>query len=121
MLVLVLGACASCADLDRALVLQEYSDEKEAQRQQVIHSDAQTAQLLGLARTGRIEPAVRTAAELRGRFGEPVLIRPLRGNSAGEEWLYRYQTKYLVSPKVYIRIDPLGNIQGVRYEGSDRK
>ncbi len=112
-------SCVSCAEvqhLDEALTLQAYSQEQDSLAKDVGRRDALTKKLLELVRSGRAADEVKTTAELFRRFGEPVLIKKAIGSAAEDEWLYRYQVKYLSSPKVYVRVNSSGIIQAFRYE-----
>ncbi|MEI6437926.1 MAG: hypothetical protein WCO69_04155 [Candidatus Omnitrophota bacterium] len=118
-LILLAAACGlvSCSKLqyiDQAFAVKAYSDEQDAMARDVARRDAQFEQLLEMVRRGEATGAVKTAAQLEGRWGPPVLKRDAPGKGWAT-WLYRYQLKRQ-GAKVYVLIRPDGSIDGFHLE-----
>jgi hypothetical protein len=110
-------SCAVVGNLDEALTLKEYSDERDA-----IQADVQAAD----ARVDKLLTRVRSKASFEGydrnkfveEFGQPVLIKQIsRHDQEQESWLYRYAVDRGMTPKIYVFFKPDGTWDGLSAEG----
>ena len=104
-LVLVILTTASCAplqNLDQALALKAYSDEKDAQESFVKKHDAQFEALLKQAASADAFKKYKHQTGLIAEFGDPILCRSEQGLN---KCLYRRIVKPMQSPKVYFYFD----------------
>ena len=125
--VVVLCGCAKLAHLQELLTLKELSDEQDRLAEFVDKRDKKFEELLAAVKNQSIDQYQDKKSILK-RFGEPVLSRPVQEeNHSLDEWLYRYTTQFIDSPKVYFYFDPEGKLKEWQYikpanlEGKDGK
>ena len=112
------SSCAAISHLDEALVLKEYSDDKDAQVALVAESDRRFDELRAFIEKGDPFDPYRNRKDFTARFGEPVLVQTVISPDGGKEerLLYRYATKYFDGPKVYVFFDSSGLLTRVEHD-----
>lgn len=116
--VFLCSSCAAISHLDEALVLKEYSDDKDAQAAFVAESDRRFDELRSFIAKGDPFDEYRSRKEFIARFGEPVLVQTviLPDGAKEERLLYRYATRYFDGPKVYVFFDSSGQLTRVEHD-----
>ncbi len=112
----LLTSCSKLQYFDQALVLKEYSDERDAQSVAVARQDALFEKLLDQVRLGEIVRTVKTTSQLVKQFGEPLLKKTLDIPGGREEWLYRRQIQSVSSEKVCVITEAGGAIIEFRFK-----
>lgn len=110
--------CSLCGCSQPLKTLMDLGAEQKAQQVQVAFQEKKFALLLKEAKAGRIEIEKTTSAEVRSRYGEPVLEQ--KSGVPGEKtiWMYRKPVAFIDSSKVYFEFDGKGHVLNIRIEES---
>lgn len=110
-------SCAVIKNLDEALTLKEYSDERDAIQREVAEADAGVDKLLTQVRS-KEDFENYNKNKFIAEFGRPVLIKQVsRQGRMQEAWLYRYTVSRGPTPKVFVFFKPDGMWDGLSSQG----
>lgn len=102
--VLLIG-CAKLAHLNELLTLKSLADEQKTVSRDVEAGNVHFDMLLAMVQSGDIS-RYKNKEDIVTHFGAPILRRERTSDSVKiEEWVYRYQTQFFNSPKVYLQFD----------------
>ena len=116
LLILIMTALSGCAildNLDGAMALKDFSQERDAQDAAVKVADAKFARLLEQLRMPDELKHYQLKANIVNEFGPPVFCRDAAGL---DQCLWRQSISTSQSPRVYIYFDGQGKLQ--RWERS---
>ncbi|NTV30138.1 MAG: hypothetical protein HGA80_08680 [Candidatus Omnitrophica bacterium] len=116
---LVFSSCAVVAHMDQAMVLKDYSDNKDDQAAYVADCSRKFDELLSAVKAGSSFREYSRKPDFIARFGEPVLTQvvQLPEGQPEERLLYRYPTRYFDGLKVYVFFDTAGQLKRVEHVG----
>jgi len=113
---LILSGLLGCSQPLRTLM--DLGAEQNAQQVQVAVQEKKFALLLKEAKAGRIRIEKTTSAQVRSRYGEPVLEQKAQAPGEKTIWMYRKPVAFIDSAKVYVGFDDRDNVSSVRIEES---
>lgn len=109
---LLLSSCAVVSHMEEALVLDDYSKNRDQQALYVEDQNSKFDELLTAIHSGEVY-AVKQRGQFIQRFGDPVLVQTSGFKSnAVHRLLYRHATDYF-GPKVYVFFGADGRLQKV--------
>ena len=102
---MLFSGCTKVAHLDELLTLKSFSDDQKITNQDVDKKNNQFDMLLAMVQSGDIS-RYKDKSAIVEHFGAPILSRERTENGKKiDEWIYRYQTNFFDSPKVYLQFD----------------
>jgi hypothetical protein len=103
--------CAKLAHLDQLLALKAVSEEQQGIAEYARAKDERFEMMRAMVHSGDIRH-YRGREEVLARFGEPVRrIRRDGPDGTAERWIYRRQTGYFSTPKIYLYFDRDGRLR----------
>ena len=102
---MLFSGCAKVAHLDELLTLKSFSNDQATTNKDVDKKNTQFDLLLTMVQSGDIS-RYKDQKSIVEHFGAPILSRERTENGKKiDEWIYRYQTQFFDSPKVYLQFD----------------
>ena len=103
LLAVILGVtscgCAIVGHLDQLLMLNDYGNNKTAQKKTIKINDDHYDALVKAIEADKLK-TYQAKADIRRAFGEPLQVKTLEDNA--ERWLYRYAVFHQAKTKVYL-------------------
>ena len=96
--------------LDQALVLQDFSNEKDGQQKFVNNTNATFDKLLAEVQNGMIKN-YKTQEDVRKAFGPPIIAKDITADGQPlKQWMYRYAIQSKAKQKVYLFFNAQGRL-----------
>jgi len=115
MMACCLSGCAILQHLQEILTLKSFSQEKDEQ-DKIIKKRKENYEALKQAVLSGDMSRFKDTKGLTAAFGNPVLIKTIqKDGQAVDRWLYRQETIYKITEKVYVYVDTAGQLIGWEY------
>lgn len=112
---LLFSGCSLFSNLDGALRLKSYSDNKDQQEAFVKAQDKNFDRLLAQVKGSGLGKYPDKKSILR-TFGKPVFALSVRKDDVDYQvWLYRHSTKFFGTEKIYLYFDVKGKLKTYDY------
>lgn len=116
-----LTGCAKLEHLQELLTLKDLSDDREQQDIYVRNHDESFERLLKVVKNNSLDQFPDKKSFLKS-FGKPLLTEQVMLNGEPlEKWLYRYATRSVGFPKVYLYFDQSGKLKHWQYFSREDK
>lgn len=113
----VLTGCSKVSHIDQLLTLKGLADEQVEMNKYVAEQDQKFEQMLKEYKAGTLGTYLSKGKIVR-TFGEPIYKKNIfDGNQSFERWLYRYETRFFGSEKIYMYFDADENVVKTEYVG----
>jgi outer membrane protein assembly factor BamE (lipoprotein component of BamABCDE complex) len=115
LLVLPLVGCSVATHGSELMALKSMATDETVLAKQVKTEDAYFQKMLQAYKADQLAGYTHKK-QFAKDFGQPIFKRPYSKDEQLEEWLYRYSTQFMHSPKIYVYFDKKGQKADLHYE-----